>query len=183
MRFVFDERKAAEAAALLLERHGGTMAYIKLIKLLYLADRQALIQTGRTITGDRMVSMDHGPVLSQVYDCHKSGLAEGGPWQEYISPPSNYDVTLLASPKLRALSPYEVELVENVFKQFGHLRKWDLVDYMHTLPEWENPHGSALPIDARVILREAGKSDEEIEHIAAEVEALHAFKALAAGRS
>ena len=39
------------------------MAYIKLIKLMYLADRRCLIETGFPITGDRMVSMPKGPEL------------------------------------------------------------------------------------------------------------------------
>ena len=46
MKFVFDERKAAQAAAHLLHRHGGPMPYIKLIKLLYLADRRGLRRDG-----------------------------------------------------------------------------------------------------------------------------------------
>ena len=49
MEFFFDERKAAQAASVLLERHGGSMPYIKLIKLLYLADREALIESGLPI--------------------------------------------------------------------------------------------------------------------------------------
>jgi len=43
------------------------MAYIKLIKLLYLADREALLRWGRPITTDCHVSMPKGPVVSQIY--------------------------------------------------------------------------------------------------------------------
>ena len=46
MRFVFDERRAAQAAARLLDKHGGTMPWLKLVKLLYLADRAALVEGG-----------------------------------------------------------------------------------------------------------------------------------------
>ncbi|MGE0134681.1 MAG: hypothetical protein AB7L91_10365 [Dehalococcoidia bacterium] len=46
MQFVFDERRAAQAAAQLLELRGGRMPYMKLIKLLYWADRESLIETG-----------------------------------------------------------------------------------------------------------------------------------------
>jgi len=42
------------------------MSYLKLIKLLYIIDREALLRWGRPLTGDRYVSMDHGPVLSQT---------------------------------------------------------------------------------------------------------------------
>ena len=36
------------------------MSYMKLIKLLYLADREALAQWGRSISIDTYVSMDKG---------------------------------------------------------------------------------------------------------------------------
>lgn len=39
------------------------MSYLRMLKLLYLADRESLKETGHTITGDRVVAMEHGPVL------------------------------------------------------------------------------------------------------------------------
>ena len=42
MRLPFNEAKATEAAARLLEKSGGKMKYLQLIKLLYFADREAL---------------------------------------------------------------------------------------------------------------------------------------------
>jgi hypothetical protein len=68
MQLTYREPKAAQAAALLLQRAGGTMNHMKLIKLLYLADRRALVQWGRPITFDYYVSMPHGPVLSFTLD-------------------------------------------------------------------------------------------------------------------
>src|SRR5260370_12146701 len=62
----FNERKATEAAAHLLKLRGGRMSYMKLIKLLYLADREALLRFGCPITTVRYVSIDRGPVLSRV---------------------------------------------------------------------------------------------------------------------
>jgi len=42
MKLRFDEAKATQAATLFLKLRGGRMHYIKLIKLLYLLDREAL---------------------------------------------------------------------------------------------------------------------------------------------
>ena len=53
------------------------MSYMKLIKLLYLADREALLRWGRPITFDAYVSMDRGPVLSSVLDLINGGTAPG----------------------------------------------------------------------------------------------------------
>ena len=68
MRFLFDERKAAQAAVYLIKKRSDQINYMKLNKLLYLADRKALFEAGQPITGDRMVSMPKGPVLSDILD-------------------------------------------------------------------------------------------------------------------
>jgi hypothetical protein len=46
----FNERKATQAAARFLKLAGGKMDYRKLMLLLYLADRKALLTRGRPIT-------------------------------------------------------------------------------------------------------------------------------------
>ena len=61
IEFVFNERKTAQAAARLLKLHGGKMDYRLLLNLMYLADRQALTETGLPISGDSYVSMDLEP--------------------------------------------------------------------------------------------------------------------------
>jgi uncharacterized phage-associated protein len=166
MRFRFNERKAAQAAAHLLQLHGGRLNYMVLIKLLYLADRQVLLKCGRPLTGDRFVSMDHGPVLSIVLSLINMGRHERqSPWFEYISGPSEYEVALLErNPDTDELSEYELQVLENVNAEFGDMDKWDLVEFIHTLPEWENPDGSSIPIEPEKIMRLMGLSDDEIEH-------------------
>ena len=48
----FNERRATEAAARFLKLRGGRMKYLKLIKLLYFLDREALLRWGRPVTTD-----------------------------------------------------------------------------------------------------------------------------------
>src|SRR2546427_10682021 len=64
MRLRYREDKTTQAAARLIQRAGGKMNHMKLIKLLYLAERRALIEWGRPITFDWYFSLPHGPVLS-----------------------------------------------------------------------------------------------------------------------
>lgn len=173
MRFFFNQRKAAQAAAYLVKLHGGQINLMALLKLLYLADRTALVQTGYTITGDHMVSMPHGPVLSCIYDSAKWGKTEDDPWYEYISERTNHEVSL-ANPKLEfdELSEYEIEVLTSIHDDYGKLTQWELRALTHRLPEWQDPNGSSLPIDPITILRTEGKSDVEIKalaHMAEEV--------------
>lgn len=73
----FNERRATEAAARFRKLRGNRMSYLKLIKLLYLLDREALLRWGRPVTTDRYVSMDNGPVVSRVYDLIREEPAPG----------------------------------------------------------------------------------------------------------
>src|SRR4051812_27718977 len=92
----FREDKTTQAAALLLKWAGGRMNYMKLIKLLYLADRTALLRWGRPITFARPISMRHGPVLSEVLDLINEGqlAPETSAWRDTISAPAQYEVSL-----------------------------------------------------------------------------------------
>ena len=163
-RFRFNEQKATQAAARLLRLRGGRMSYLKLIKLLYLADREALLRWGRPISTDRYVSMDKGPVLSRVLSLTTDGDNPGDPaiWAASISAPSNYEVELKGEAGNDELSDAEEALLDEIFKQHGHLNRWELVKLTHKLPEWKDPQGSAIRISYRDILKAGGKSDLEI---------------------
>jgi len=175
MKMRFNEAKATQAAARLLRNRGGRMSYMKLIKLLYLADREALARWGRPITTDTYVSMKHGPVLSQVLD-----LITEGPnpfvgetfWTKHISEPEHFEVSLKANPSGDLLSEAEDELLDEIFRKHGHLTRWQLVDLLHTLPEWKDPNGSALPIEFADILKAQNKKPDEIRAIEEELKAI-----------
>lgn len=173
MRLVFDEEKAAQAAAYLLQKFSGRHNLMVIIKLLYLADRSSLLETGYTITGDRMVSMPHGPVLSQILDLINQGPAPGresSPWFAAIKPRAGYDLELVRDPGVEALSPYETEVLDRIYERYGNLDQWQLRDFVHELPEWEDPHGSSLPIEPATILQAAGLDPTEIRQIVEEAE-------------
>lgn len=173
MHLQFDETKATQTAAYLLRLRGGRMHYIKLIKLMYLADREALLRWGVPITRDRYVSMDNGPVLSRVYNL----IIEEQPkpvWSQFISAPlGEYEVCLLQDAPTDTLSRAEERLLDEIFNSYGHHNRWDLIEnVMHKLPEWQNPQKSSLPIQLRDILKAGGENEQEIREVLRE---LHSF--------
>lgn len=176
----FNERRATEAAAKFLKLRGGRMSYLKLIKLLYLLDREALLRWGRPVTTDRYVSMDNGPVVSRIYDLIREEPPPGTDpvWSHFISAPSNYEVSLTAEPEIDELSPAEESLIEEIFAHYGKLSRWNLVDLSHDLAEWQDPKGSAIPIEYRDILRAGKKTESEIAAVESELEALAAAEAM-----
>ena len=146
---LFNERKAAQAAAYLLCKAGGSLNVLKLVKLMYLAERESLRRYGETITGDALVSMRNGPVLSATLD-HINGLVPScqDGWDSLIDDRENHVVQLrnrdaIADPDedLLALSECDAECLATVWDRFGHMSKWQLVDYTHSpeCPEWEDP--------------------------------------------
>jgi uncharacterized phage-associated protein len=167
----FREEKATQAAARLLKLRGGTMSHLKLIKLLYLAEREALTRLGTPLTYDSYVSMPHGPVLSATLDrINERQMYSGGYWDRHITPKLENEVSLrdAASVPNDQLSPAEEALLDEVFESYGHLTRWEIVRFTHTLPEWVDPDGSSIPIDPSQILRSEGYSEEEIAEMEAD---------------
>lgn len=177
MKPPFREDKATQAAAILLKLHGGKMSYMKLIKLLYIVDRQALISWGRPVTYDSYVSMDRGPVLSKTYDLINDGVEPGHEsyWDTYISEPEHRAVELLKAAPDDELSESEVELIHKVFSEYGNKDRWELVDITHQFSEWQDPEGSAIPISYHDILKAVGKTENEVATIIEELESLALF--------
>ena len=170
IQFRFHPEKAIEAAAVFLKLHDRPMKYLGLLKMLYMADRIALKRIDQPITGDRYVSMDYGPVLSGVYD-----LINGKPidnalplWSKFIATNNEQNehlVSLLNDPGNADLCEEEEEIIQEVYQAFGHLDPFLVAEWTHDLPEWQEPHGSAIPIAVEDILKNVGKSDEEIGEI------------------
>lgn len=167
----FDERKAAQSAAYLLHRAGGRLPVIKLIKLLYLAERLSLQRYGETLTGDRLVAMPHGPVLSHTYDLIQGAYEScASGWDSWVADRAGHDVELrdrsrIRSPEedLAALSASDLEVLGEVWVQFGHWDKFHLRDYTHSeaCPEWTDPNGSMLPITYVHLLRQLGYAPDD----------------------
>jgi uncharacterized phage-associated protein len=163
---MFNERKAAQMAAYLLHRGGGSMPHLKLVKLMYLADRQHYSSRGFSISDDNAVSMKYGPVLSHTLDLINGNVRSSEYWDEVISDRENHEVALrrsVAKSDFSELSREEGNSLDTVFQKFGHLDKWALVDYTHTLKEWSDPGEGAAPITPSEILAALGKSADEIE--------------------
>ena len=180
MKFVFNDGKSAQAAAYLLKLTTGEMYYIHLFALLYLADRQSFVETGYPITGAKMVSMDQGPVLSEVFERMTWGDAAETPWSQLIEDKEDHKVSLRMQPDWKQLSRYELSLLDRVYAKWGKWDRWDLVEYTRGLPEWHDPEGASTAIDVREILVSAGKSAQEVEDIALQVESIRSLHSMTA---
>lgn len=165
----YREDRATQAAARFIHRESGTINHMKLIKLLYIAERRALLRWGRPITFDWYVSMPHGPVLSFTLDKLNEPEAPGDTsyWHRYITERRNHEVSLKDRARVPndQLSPAEEQLLDEVYAEFGAMSQWELRDFSHTLPEWQDPNGSSRPIHIEDILRSEGFSEDDVREV------------------
>ena len=174
---MFNERKAAQMAAFFLGQiPERKMSHLKLMKLLYLSDREAVRAFGWPISGDRLVSMPHGPVLSQTLNLMDGDVeSQPGGWEEWISGKENHELSLrqpMDTVALDELAPAEIDVLKDVWVRFGPMGKWEIRDWTHQhCAEWKDPKGSSLPIQYEALARAVGFDDTSAKELAAQIQA------------
>jgi uncharacterized phage-associated protein len=130
---------------------------LKIVKLIFLADKYNLNLYGRTITGDIYFAMEKGPVGSTTKDILDFNmdyrLTETD--IEYIDVflKKIDSVTYEAKPvacNYDMLSKSDRQTLDYIIKHFGNLTNWELVALTHLYPEWEK-HEKALQEGTRSI--------------------------------
>ncbi|MDF1895075.1 Panacea domain-containing protein [Rahnella contaminans] len=172
---MFSEEKVAQMAAYLLLKRGGRMAYLKLMKLLYLSNRRSILERGRMMGEDNLYSMPHGPVMSHTLDLIRQRNRAGGKYWFSLLQTEGTDLVLRRDPRtvdvddvLDTLSRSDLKILDGVYAEFGHMNRFDLRDMTHLekyCPEWRNPGSSRMPIDCKDILIYEGKSEEDANNI------------------
>ncbi len=119
---------------------------LKAAKLLYFADKEHLIQYGRSITDDRYIKMKYGPVPTRILNIINYP-------DEYLMEPDNrkYLHTFLTfsedkrrtinsklDPDLDDLSKSEIRVLEHVIKQYGHFTASELIKISHKEFAYQN---------------------------------------------
>jgi uncharacterized phage-associated protein len=161
----FSEQRASEVAAYFLHRAAGSLPILKLMKLMYLAERESYRRFGEPLTGDTLCSMDHGPILSTTLN-HVNGLIDSQPngWDSWIKDHENRMVSLQdqrdgSDENLLHLSDADIDVLRSVWSDFGHMTGSQLRNYTHReCGEWEDPNGSSTMIPPARLLRCVGYS-------------------------
>ncbi len=178
MNFYFDIEKALAAVGYVLDCNGGKINHLNLIKILYASDRRLLIEWGKTITGDVMVNKPHGPALKTIV----SMTAGDAPtkyqkkWNEYFTqktsgnkaPKGQYWIEKHSDPDYTLLSDAEKNLLKQFSEQYAKVPYHRLMHHVHgkDFPEWRHPRPKgSVPIDVEIILRNASKTEDEIQEI------------------
>jgi len=142
MLLEFDYKKATQAINYLAIKEGGRIEKLKLIKLVYFADRYHLRRYGRPMINDAYFAMPLGPVGSSVKD-----IAEFSSFLDetervyancYIAVGTTAN-TILSKTDVDTdiFSKSEIEALSFSYSEFGNQSAYSLVDITHQYPEWE----------------------------------------------
>ena len=159
----FNAKKAVQAAAVLLKHSPGLqMPYLRLLKLLYIAERESLREVMRPVVGGRTVAMRQGPLHSDVYNLIKK---QDDPWVNHIRL-DEYDVELISDPGDSELCDFEVELLSRIAEMYRGFTEWQLVDLTHGFEEWiktypDHEARTSHPIHLSDILDAVGLHDQK----------------------
>lgn len=177
MNFRFQIAKATETVCELLERAGGQINIMKLVKLIYLLDRMSLDRRGIPVVGGDYLSMRNGPVTSEVLDLINAGRLEGEldpRWERSISDRVNHEIKLEQKPERQHLSDAELELIEVLWQEHGRRDQWQLVEWCHThCGEWTPLARGCAPIAVERIAQALGKPPEIVQKLAREAAELN----------
>lgn len=172
MRPVFREDKATQVACRLLQLSGTPLSVLKLVKLVYLADRTSLQRFGRPITFDTFYAMTHGPVVSSTMDCINAMEDEAPIWSSFISPRAGNEVSLIKPADPKDLSRVEENVLDEIIAEHGAKTPGELRNFTHGLPEYSDPSPSKRKrIRYRDVLGVVGWSVEDIEEAIADLTA------------
>ena len=163
--FVFDEKKATDAAAYLLSLNNNRLPYMKLMKLLYIADRVSLSEYHYSITTDSYYSMKFGPVVSGIYDCirHWNDLPDDSPWKRtiYINKEKYEAVLTDENNPFDMLSEEEKDILRDANNGHDSENQFELSQFTHSFPEWKDPGNSRIPLSIEEIINATVKDEKE----------------------
>lgn len=177
--FRFDVHRAIQAAGVVL-RDRGPMDRMRLLKILYIASRKAIEETGKPIIGGRASALENGPLHSEVYDLIR-GDANDVTWRQFFRN-SGHTIVLEKDPGRLDLSPFEIDTLNATAEWAEQFETFELSRWTHeNLPEYkknEPSPGSSNPITIDDILDALGFSPEEAREAIAEQRSHEDFIAL-----
>lgn len=142
----------------------GYLDKSKLVKLLYMLDRESLRRRGYAVTYDDYFSMQHGPVLRNTLNL-MDGNRRNDAWDDCFVTDGNENVSLRGEmPYLSRISRSDREIMDEIYGKFGGWPSGKLKEYTHKFPEYSEVEGGGRSrIKIEDILKAVDYSPEEIK--------------------
>ncbi len=155
----FDKEKAI-AVILYIAPRVDNSTIMRILKLMYLADKTSLEKYGRFVSSDSYVAMEQGPVPTEAYDLMKKARTHN---THGFKVQKNHEIRVTAPANEDELSESDIEILDDTIKQYGNLDIGVLLDKAHDkawLEVWEkagDKKSVAIPIEKIANLSDHGK--------------------------
>lgn len=162
----FRSKKGAQVAAFFAAKE-CPMEKLKLIKLVYLSEREFVSTYGEPMLYDELFSLPHGPICSSCLNA-MDGKIEDQIWAKYLTRDGARNISAkkqFEREELDELSDAEIDVLSAVWDSFGFMTASQIRNYTHkNCPEYTEVGRGRVPIWYRDILRATGDEDaDEIE--------------------
>jgi len=174
----------ARIAAYLAHRIGGAVQYVKLLKLVYLADRESLKRYGHPITFDDYQALPRGPVPDDLHQVLERGEHDLPEWKDAIAVVGVGEDRVVVPRNtieqcIESLSASNIEILDHLVKLHGARHHKELVRYTHGLGEWRKVRraGRGTRLTYEDILVAVGRDPADAKEIAADIRAYRTERA------
>lgn len=149
----FDNKKTTQAINFLATKEGGKIDKLKVIKLIWVADRLHLRKYGRPIVNDTYLAMRYGAVGSSVKDFTGFNVEgdEEKYLKKYLEPINKYNIKSKKQVDTDVFSDSEIEMIEKSYNEYSSMDKFDLAKLSHEFPEWKK-FKEALKVNTREVM-------------------------------
>jgi hypothetical protein len=179
---LYNEEKATQLASLLLRLNGGSMDFLKCIKLLYAIEKEAINRWLRPVIYDELYSLQHGQVLSQTLDRAEYRIRPPiSYWNTYLKTLPDNTIHISEDCEIEQLSKAEIDLAKEIFDKNKGKTPEQLMNEHHNpklTPEWKNPGQSRIKTQYLELLTLLNKTQEQIEEFEADLKELASLEAL-----
>lgn len=159
-----DTPKAVQAiGVLLMQDRSRTLSKMRVLKLLYIAERECIGEFGRPLLGARTVAMPHGPLHSGVLDLINGQHIDAAEFTEHFSR-FGYQIAADDDPGVSLLSPAEIAKLREVSDRHASDGDWSLAhDTTHKFKEWLDNYeeGASTEIPMEDIIEAVGRGDDK----------------------
>ncbi len=163
------ERLATQMAVAFIAKANRPVGRLRLLKLMYLAEREAMRRFLRPIIGDRILAMREGMALSDTARLARGKGEADGEWNRHIvRNAQGLGIRKgMSGRPLDCLGSDDLEVIQSVWHRYGDKSQDELVHGVHhKLPEWiehryDDDRGpQAVPVSYETLYRTICKPED-----------------------
>ncbi len=159
----FESEKAAEAAAYFAAMSGGRIEKMKLIKLLYLSERQCVSEKNRPMFYDRYFSLKDGPICSNALNAIND--PEDAVWAQYLEANGNIERSLATDNlEFDHISEFDLRVIGAVWDEFGDMTSSQIRGWTHkNCPEYQEVEEGRVIISLQALADAVGVDSDLLQ--------------------